>query len=165
MVHFYFDTSALIKRYHKENGSEAVDRIFDSEEEKGFVTSYWTVLEFMTALASKEKRKELSKRGLGVAIANLVKDLNERFAIRSVNDELVAKALPLGVKYGPLGASDCLHLATALELKQIIEEAAGRLVFVSADEDLCKAVRKEKMEVINPRDNDALKQVEKLLVG
>ncbi|MBI1742888.1 type II toxin-antitoxin system VapC family toxin [Candidatus Acetothermia bacterium] len=162
MVHFYLDTSAIIKRYHQEIGSEVLDKILDSKAEKGLVTSYWAVLEFMGALSCKVERKELSKKAMGVAVASFLKELTDRFTVRSVNDELVAKALPMGLKYC-LSSGDCLHLATTLELKKIFEEAEDQLVFICADDDLCKAAKKEKVEAINPRDGDALKLVEKLL--
>lgn len=32
MPTFYFDTSAIIKRYHKELGSEVLDKIFELKE-------------------------------------------------------------------------------------------------------------------------------------
>jgi hypothetical protein len=56
-------------------------------------------------------------------------------------------------------------LASASELKRFVAEADDILVFVSADEDLCKAAVKEKLETINPGDGDALKLVEKLLAA
>jgi len=39
MVTFYFDTSAIVKRYHREIGSEVLDRVFGLEERE-FTTSY-----------------------------------------------------------------------------------------------------------------------------
>lgn len=32
MPHCFFDTSALVKRYYEENGSEAVDAIIEDDE-------------------------------------------------------------------------------------------------------------------------------------
>jgi predicted nucleic acid-binding protein len=32
MVTFYFDTSAIVKRYHKEAGSEVLDKTFELKE-------------------------------------------------------------------------------------------------------------------------------------
>lgn len=46
MIVFYFDTSAIVKRYHKELGTEVVDKIFEAKpKEYGLAISFWTVLE------------------------------------------------------------------------------------------------------------------------
>ncbi|MGB9659240.1 MAG: type II toxin-antitoxin system VapC family toxin [Nitrososphaerales archaeon] len=61
MVIFYFDTSAIVKRYHKELGSNVVDKIFEFKEH-GFAISFWTVLEFMVAFSAKRKKKAIIRR-------------------------------------------------------------------------------------------------------
>jgi len=47
MVTLYFDTSAIVKRYHKEIGSDTLDKIF--ELKIGFATSFWTVIKWRGA--------------------------------------------------------------------------------------------------------------------
>jgi hypothetical protein len=49
MILCYFDTSALVKRYHTELGTEIVDGLFGLPG-VGLITSLWTVLEFIAAL-------------------------------------------------------------------------------------------------------------------
>lgn len=61
MVVFYFDTSAIVKRYHKEIGSEILDKIFELKEH-GFVTSFWTILEFIVTFSVKARRRSCLKR-------------------------------------------------------------------------------------------------------
>lgn len=58
MVHFYFDTSAIVKRYRKEVGSEVLDEIFELKEH-GFIISFLTILEFIVAFSTRVRRKEL----------------------------------------------------------------------------------------------------------
>jgi len=49
MVTFYFDTSAIVKRYHREVGFDVLDRIFELKD--GFATSFWTILEFIVVFS------------------------------------------------------------------------------------------------------------------
>lgn len=60
MVTFYFDTSAIVKRYHKEIGSEILDKIFEVKEH-GIALSFWTILEFTVAFSARMRRKALSR--------------------------------------------------------------------------------------------------------
>ena len=47
----YLDTSAFVKRYCQEEGSEIVNEIFESGNE--IVTSYWTLAEATAAIDRK----------------------------------------------------------------------------------------------------------------
>ena len=49
---YFFDTSALVKRYHIEAGSEKVNELFDNPEGIFVITSI-AVTEFVSALARK----------------------------------------------------------------------------------------------------------------
>jgi predicted nucleic acid-binding protein len=162
MHHFYFDTSALVKRYHPEKGSPVVDRIIEAKGRRGLITSYWTVLEFAIAFSWKRTRKEISDRALNVAVGNFLKELTELFTVRSVDDDLITAAIPCGFQHR-LSSADALHLATAIELMRFSEEVGDKVIFVSADSKLCRAAKREGLEAINPRQADALKKVERLL--
>lgn len=114
MVTFYFDTSAIVKRYRKEIGSEILDKIFEVEEH-GLAVSFWTILEFTVAFSARMRRKKLSRHVFNTAISRFLKDVLDTFAITSVNDELIASATPLAIKHN-LPSADCLQLASALNL-------------------------------------------------
>jgi len=164
MLHLYFDTSAIVKRYHQEKGSIVIDRIFSSKVKKSFATSYWTVLEFAVAFTAKRERKQISKKAFNIAMASFLKELTDLFTIRSVDDDIVAAAIPYAIKHG-LASADSLHLATVLELRGFVEEfgVGDRVTFVSADSKLCQAAKKENLEIINPREADAPNKVGKIL--
>ena len=75
----FLDTSAIVKRYHKEVGSDVLDRIF--ELEAGFVTSLWTVLEFIVAFSFMVRRKELSRETFNTVISLFLKEVLDMFII------------------------------------------------------------------------------------
>lgn len=86
----------------------------------------------------------------------------DRFAIGTVNDELVASAISLAVKHA-LPSADCLQLISALEFKKALEEAKEKLVLVSSDKDLCKASQNEGVVYIDPEEEDALDKLSSIV--
>ncbi|MCP8309012.1 MAG: type II toxin-antitoxin system VapC family toxin [archaeon] len=161
MAIFYFDTSAIVKRYHRELGSDVVDKIFESKEH-GFTISFWTVLEFMVAFSAKRKRKALSEEAFRVTMARFLKDVLDKFMIRSVSDELVASAISIANKYA-LPSADCLQLTSALESKKILDEVKQKVVLVASDEEMNKVAKKEGLELINPEEDNALDKLSKII--
>ncbi|MEM3546293.1 MAG: type II toxin-antitoxin system VapC family toxin [Candidatus Bathyarchaeia archaeon] len=161
MVTFYLDTSAIVKRYRKEIGSEVLDRIF---ELKGhvFTTSFLSILEFIVAFSTRMRRKALSREAFNAVVSHFLKDVLDRFAIMSVNDELVASAAPLAVKHA-LPSSDCLQLASVVSLKKALEPAKEKLILVCSDKDLCRAAEEEGIELIDPEEKDALKKLDRII--
>jgi predicted nucleic acid-binding protein len=160
MVTFYFDTSAIVKRYHKEIGSDVLDRIF--ELKVGFVTSLWTILEFIVAFSFMVRRKELSRETFNTVISLFLKEVLDMFIITSVNDELIASATLMATKH-PLPSADCLQLASVKSLSSALELVKERVVLVCSDKELCKAAKKEGIEFINPEEKDTLKKLDKML--
>jgi len=161
MITFYFDTSAVVKRYHKEKGSEVLDKIFELKEQ-GFATSLWTILEFVVAFSARMRRKRLSREAFNIVVSHFLKDTLDRFVISSVNDELVATATSLAVRHS-LPSADCLQLASAMHLENALESAKEKLVVVCSDKDLCKAAKKEGIELINPEEKGAQEKLENIL--
>jgi len=161
MVTFYFDTSAIVKRYHKELGSEVLDKIFEAKEH-GFALSFWTILEFTVVFSARMRRKTLSRHAFNTVISRFLKDVLDMFAVTSVTDELIASATPLAIKHN-LPSADCLQLASALNLKKALEAAEEKLVLICSDKDLCKAAEKEGTEFINPEEKYASEKLNRFL--
>ncbi|MGB9622581.1 MAG: type II toxin-antitoxin system VapC family toxin [Candidatus Bathyarchaeia archaeon] len=128
MVTFYFDTSAIVKRYRKEIGSEVLDKIFELKGH-AFTISFWCILEFIVAFSARMRREKLSRKAFNAVVSRFLKDVLDRFAVTSVNDELVASATPLAVKHA-LPSADCLQLANAISLKKALEPMKEEFILV-----------------------------------
>lgn len=161
MVTFYFDTSALVKRYRKEAGSDVLDKIFELTD-YSFATSFWTILEFVVAFSTRMKRGALSGEAFNTVVSRFLKDVLDRFAITSVNDELIASATSIAIKHA-LPSADCLQLASILSLKRALEPVKERLVLICSDKELCRAAEEEGIELINPEEKDALRKLSKII--
>ena len=60
MKAYFLDTSALVKRYHQEVGTDIIDKIF-GEEGKVLFISDLSIIEFHSAIALKVRTREISR--------------------------------------------------------------------------------------------------------
>jgi len=62
MAVFYLDTSALVKRYKTEEGSDIIDYLYDNlPKEHSLAASFLTVLEFVSAIRRLLKGNRISQ--------------------------------------------------------------------------------------------------------
>lgn len=153
MAIFYLDTSALVKRYKTEEGSEMVDNLYDNlPSGNSLAISFLTVLEFVSAIGRLLKGGIISDEEFRDTLSTFSQEV-EPFLIRSVDDKIVADALTYVTKHG-LKPADSIQLATVIELREMMKGAGERVIFVCDDEELAKAGREENLEVINPRKEE-----------
>jgi uncharacterized protein len=153
----YLDSSALIKHYLAERGTQALNAKLD-DEEKNFrspFTSVLTYAEVHAALARLKKEGQL-RPDEAVGIQDRF-DSDWVFTISPIDcgpgvlgfvRNIVAEA--------PLRGADAVHLASALWLRDMARTGVrtghytGPLVFASSDQQLLKAAHKHQIEVFNP---------------
>jgi predicted nucleic acid-binding protein len=141
----YFDTSALVKRYLKENGSEIVGSIV--RQQKVIATSKLAYPEMLSALMRKHRAGEIERKPFNLVIGQFETDW-EKLVIVEFHDELLGIIKSLIEKY-PLRGADAVHLSSALWLQQSTRET---LTFVTADIALQSAAQAEDLEIINPQE-------------
>jgi len=163
MFWFFFDTSAIVKRYHQESGSEIVDRIFEGilKKQSKAILSTLAVLEFTSALRRKVTTGEVTWKQLRDSIGTFLKEVYENFRIERVDEGMFADSLELILKYG-LSTLDSLQLVSSIRVSEAFTDKS-KIIFTSADEELCKAAEKEGFKVINP-ETEKLEKL-KLLEG
>lgn len=141
----FFDTSALVKFFHNEDGTEAVTDLLNSQENKIWISEL-AKLEFLSALHRRFRNNEIDENILNEAIEGFEEELN-RFNIEPLSHATVQEARDLLQKYGKeygLRTLDALHLGCF----NLISE--DDWFFVSTDENLCKIVEYIGDKVINP---------------
>lgn len=142
----YFDTSALVKRYVEEKGTQVVvDLIMSSD--MLITTSILTYPEIKAAFTKKLRFKEMSKESYKEAIENFEKDWSVPvFSVIGLTSQVANLAGSL-VERNVLKTLDAVHLASALTVK---EHFGIQVLFVSSDDRLDKAASSEGLEVMNP---------------
>ena len=124
----YFDTSALVKLYLTEDGSEQAMTLFAAAEVA--IVNALAFVEVRAALAAAVRAGRLKAAAFETAKADL-QTLRETFAVVDPGGVLDAAA-DIAERYA-LRAYDAVHLATALAV------AADDLVFVCWDAELSAA--------------------------
>ena len=69
MTFYFFDTSALVKRYHQEIGSEQVNAIFD-DQDNILIISELALVELASALRRKQNQGEITIQALNDTLAH-----------------------------------------------------------------------------------------------
>jgi uncharacterized protein len=135
-VNAYFDTSALVKLYLAEDGSEQSMALFAAAEVA--IANALAFVEVRAALAAVVRAGRLEAAAHETAKADL-QTLRETFAVIDPGGVLDAAA-DAAERYG-LRAYDAVHLATALAV------AADDLVFVCWDGELSAAASRAGLAV------------------
>ena len=136
----YCDTSALIKRYVEENGTEYVDALW--EDCWGVATSVVAFAEAMSAFGRKRREGLLSRKEHITTVKKLNDDYEHLSLVRLTND-LNSVMEELFNKH-PLRGFDAIHLASALVFANSKETD---LFFACFDHTLNTAAKKEGLKV------------------
>lgn len=140
----YFDSSALVKRYVREDGSDAVQSLIRQGE--GIATSKLTYPEMLSAFGRKQRAGELARGLFGRLLDQFEADWKTVFVVE-LHDDLLPTVKLLLTKYLLKGA-DTVHLSSALWLKRTVQ---ADMTFVASDANLLKAAQGERLKVINPQ--------------
>jgi predicted nucleic acid-binding protein len=145
----FFDTSALVKLYHPEAGTQIVDKIVNAPGNVVRV-SRLSVTELTSAFAIKVRTKSISRADAELFLRHFRRDVaSGRLEVFSIGESDFAMADTLVERYAfdlRLRALDALQLAVALELRtqNLVDH------FVCADATLCDVAGLEGFAVINP---------------
>jgi predicted nucleic acid-binding protein len=146
----YIDTSALVKNYIVEAGSDWVKTLLISEQTPTVFTSHLTVVEATCALARRRRAGTLSPEDHVQVLAALDYDFTYRYNTIDVTPTIVDTACLLANRR-PLRAYDAVQLATAwLAQQERFRAGLPPLTFVCADDRLISTAEAEGLLTENP---------------
>jgi predicted nucleic acid-binding protein len=140
----YWDSSALIKKYLKEDGSKAVLQRLATDPV--LATSQLTYAEVHATFARKLREKEISLKTYKGTCSLFEADW-QAMAIVRMEDKLLPKIRSLLTKH-PLRSADSVHLASALYISECSSKKP--LPFACADNKLLQASISEGLVGWNP---------------
>jgi predicted nucleic acid-binding protein len=146
----YLDTSALVKLYAEEEGTETVERAV--EEAEAVAASVVAYAEARAAIARKLREGVFSRENRDDAVEALDEDW-VTFEKPEVTDALVLDAGDLAEEHA-LRGFDALHLASALLVREAYAEQGDgetEVVFLCFDSSLTRAAT-EMMRVYEPSE-------------
>jgi len=141
-VNFYLDSSALVKLYIDETGSDRIRDIVLSGENAVFI-SVITGAEVAAAFARRMRMKDITDESWREIYADFLLDFENVFAKANVTDPVVALAMEL-TKRRALRGYDAVQLASALVLNF---EIGNAMIFISADVELNEMAKAENLVV------------------
>ena len=136
----FFDTSALIKRYVSEAGSQKVDELFDTASQ--IVISPITKIESISCIRRLQEENLISVEDFN-RLKNEIEFDFKFFTVLSLHQTIEDKAISLIEKY-QLKTLDSIQLASCLSQKDIIHS------FVVSDTKLKRCALSENINVIDP---------------
>ena len=147
MAFYYLDTSALVKLYVREPGTERLLQLVATAQHK-FAILALTPVEFHSAIRRRERSGDIGRAAADDLLRRFARHLESRFLRQSVSEPVLETALSLIDRY-PLRAYDAIQLAGCL----ILRASAGveQPVFTSADEEQLRAAAAEGLVSLNPR--------------
>ena len=147
---YYFDTSALIKRYVQEKGTVWVTGITHRSAGHNLNIVSLTGPE-MIATFFRKVRGGMITRAQATRIAhNFSVDWQQQYQVLIVNESVINLAMTIAERHA-LRGYDSVHLAAALELHQDRQAMKlPSLIFVSADIEQLQAAQTEGLVVENP---------------
>jgi uncharacterized protein len=146
---YFFDNSALVKRYHIESGTPPVRRLL-MEAGAECVISRLATVEMLSGFAGKVRTGVLSTAAFALLRSQFLGDVKRRVVkpVRIVNahSQLASALISQHAMSRQLRTLDAIQLAVALRLHQ----TAPVDQFVCADQRLCDIAVLEGLTVLNP---------------
>lgn len=143
----YLDSSALVKRYMEETGSNAIELLLTNAEVA--VVSRLAYPETLSAITRRHKADDISENDFNKIKQQFKSDWQALTIIEMHHD--VLQFIDKVIDKDALRGADSIHLSSAIWLKQAMKT---EVLFVASDIALLNAAKQEKLAVINPREDE-----------
>lgn len=149
---YFFDSSALVKRYITEAGSKWVINLLRPSSRNVIFIAQITGVEVTSAIARKRKGLFLTPDKALKSILRFQRDFRIRFYQKSHAAAIVDSAMQLADQY-ELRGYDAVQLATALDTDELRQKnGLSPITFVSADNALNAAAQVVGLTTENPNN-------------
>jgi uncharacterized protein len=150
MSAYYFDSSALVKYYAYETGTNWVRGLINAHPANEIIVALVTGAETVAAITRRKNTHMISAAEAARAIAAFKIQFRNQFNAVRVTDTVVNDAMLLAEKHG-LRGYDAIQLASALFVEaKMTARGVGPLTLVSADNDLNMAAQAEGLLMDDP---------------
>jgi len=153
-MRIYLDTSALVKRYCEESGSDVVNEVFESGNE--IVTSYWTLAEAIAAIDKKVAKRQISEEERDFVISVLFSDALNGITFVKISNDFIEAIIEKILAH---------HISTddALQLVSCIVSISP--IILAADKGLIRAAKWEGLEAFDVENSGERERLRRFLTG
>ena len=156
----YLDSSAIVKRYVKEQGSNSVDIFYHALENTSYqeqlvIFSSWNLGEAFGAIDTKGQHGDIDGESAIEALVLLSQETKKFVAMRKIRiipiaTRILTKSRELVLKYH-------IYQADALQIESAKQGRAH--LFISSDKRLLDCAKSEQLEALNPeKDLDVIEE-------
>lgn len=147
MALYYLETSALVKLYVREPGTDRLLHLASNLSDNQIAVLAITAVEARSAIRRRERAGDIDPQSAALILDQLQRHLETRFLRQALNDTVLGGAMEMIDRYA-LRAYDAVQLAGCLALKTTM----GREIptFVCADQQLLDAARSEQLPILDP---------------
>ena len=145
MPNYYFDTSAFLKIFIEEDGSDKVQALVEDLEGGELIILDLTILEARSAIRRLEREGNISAERARNVLRQIADDAANMYFVQQTAAAM-SEAEQLLDRY-VLRTLDALQLAGYLMARQ---DRRSPLIFVCADIRLLEAANQEGLEILNP---------------
>jgi predicted nucleic acid-binding protein len=150
MTDYFFDSSALAKRYLAERGSGWVRGLLNPSTNHIVWLAQITKVELASALARRVREGNLQTTSATTIRSQLLVDLQNEYLIVALSEQILEVATDLLFRY-PLRAFDAIQLASALEAHQSVQRIGDiGITFVSNDQKLLSVAQQVGLPIEDP---------------
>ena len=153
MNHYFFDTSALVKRHVIEAGSGWVRSLVRAKAAHDLYIARITAVEITSAITRRQHGGHLSAAQAGAMIGHFRRHFAQRYHVIELTPALFDDAARVTRKHR-LRAYDAVQLAAALDLHRRHQAAGlGPVTLISGDKPLNTAALAEGLTVDDPNNH------------
>lgn len=146
MKHYFLETSAFVKLFVKEEGTDFLIRLVENVEDTRKLVSSFVALEVRSVFRKRLEAGTITEEQSRALVDAVAGEAN-RIVEHPANASVLEMARYVLDRHA-LSTIQAIHLATALTARDILQ--LPEVVFVSADEQLLEAAEQEGLEVLNP---------------
>ena len=151
MPAYFFDSSAIVKRYVNEQGSAWVAATVDTTSHPHIYIAAITGVEVVATFARKLKGHHISTLDAASAVSRFHHDFTNEYRTIGISDAVVTRSMALAEAHA-LRGYDAVQLGAALEVdgRRVVFGATTPLTLVTADGELLEAAAAEGLLTDNP---------------
>lgn len=150
---FFLDSSAVTKKYVREDGTTWLINLFRPKSSNRIYIAEIALVEVISALARRHRGGTVSNGDFTKVSNRFRRNFSDKFFKTEVNLPVIEQAAALAEKHA-LRGYDAVQLASAVNLHRRRKTAGlPPLIFVSADNALNVAANAEGLQVDNPNNH------------
>lgn len=145
----FLDTSALVKNYADEPGSQLVQNLLLETPSANVYVAKVTGAEAVAALKRKERTGDILPGPALEAIRRFRAAWRESFIVLEIDDSKIEDAMDLAERHG-LRGYDAIQLSCAVNLHRMVRQTGDSVTLWSTDKQLNAGAEAEGIDVVNP---------------